>query len=52
MKVIVVSVSTGYVGAKREIEFSVEDDATEEEIEEMAKEAMFSLIDWNFWEKE
>lgn len=38
-------------GTKEEDEFEVEDNATDEEIEEMAKEAAFNYIDWG-WKKD
>lgn len=31
-----------------EFEFEVDDDCTPEEIEELAREAMFEHIEWNF----
>ncbi len=52
MKKIKVSVSTGYTGSKREDEFEIEDDATEEEINEVALEVMFQLIDFGWMEVE
>ena len=30
-------------------EFEVEDNATDDEIEELAKEAAFDCIDWSWW---
>lgn len=39
-------VSTNLVGSDCSFEFEVEDDATEEEIEEIAREAAFDYIDW------
>jgi hypothetical protein len=41
-------VSIGLVGCKREFAFEIEEDATEQEIEEAAKEAMFENIEWNY----
>ena len=52
MKTIIVSVSTGYVGSKKEIEFEVGDEATEDEINEIALETMLEMIDWSWWEKD
>jgi len=49
MKTIVVTVSNGY--ARREDEFEVEDDLTEEEIQKYAFEEMLQMIDWNYYEK-
>lgn len=48
--IIKVSVSTGLVGSKVYEEFEIEDDATEDEIEKIARETMFNLINWS-WEK-
>lgn len=39
-------ITTDVVGASCEFEFEVEDDATEQEIEETAKETAFNLVDW------
>lgn len=52
MKTIVVSISTGYVGSRKECEFEVEDDATEEQINEMALEAMWDMLDYSWYEKD
>lgn len=49
MKRITVHVTTGIQGADRECEIEVEDDATDEQIEEDAKDAMFSMIEWSWW---
>jgi hypothetical protein len=49
MKTIKWHLSIGYAGTDQEDEFEVEDDATDEEIEEMAKDAAFDCIDWG-WE--
>jgi hypothetical protein len=43
--------SIGFPGATQEGEFEVVDDATDEEIEEVAKEEAFDCIDWD-WEIE
>jgi hypothetical protein len=48
MKSFTGCVSTNKVGSECEFEFEVEDDATEEEIEAAAREAMFDHIEWNF----
>lgn len=48
MKTIKVHVSTNRVGSECSDEFEVEDDTTEKEIEEMAKDAMFNMIEWNY----
>jgi len=46
---IKVHVTTGLVGADRECEIEVDDDATDDQIEEQAREAMFELIEWAWW---
>ena len=51
MKTIIVSVTTGYVGAKVKCEIEVADDATDDEIEELALMAMHGMIEWSWWEK-
>lgn len=43
-------VEMGLVGCKREFEFEVEDDATEDEIEETGRDAMFNIISWGYEE--
>ena len=50
MKTIRVEVSTNKVGSEDHIEFEIEDDATEYEIEEIASERIWDLISWN-WEE-
>lgn len=50
MKKIKVTVQTQKVGSKCEITFEIEDDATEEEIEEVAMASMFDMIDWTWQE--
>lgn len=52
MKKIKVWLNTGFAGCVHENEFEVDDDATEEEIEEMAKEIAFNDIDWGWSESE
>lgn len=47
MKKVTWYVSTG-VGCDYEGEFEVEDNATEEEIEKMAKEEAFNYVDWGY----
>jgi hypothetical protein len=44
-----VHVSNGMVGCERTIEIEIDDDKSEDEIEELAKEAMFEMIEW-WWE--
>ena len=48
MKTITVYVSIGLVGCKRECKIEVDDDATPDEIEEAAQEALWSLIEWGW----
>lgn len=50
-KTIIVSVSTGYVGSEATTSFEVDEDETDAAIEELAREAMFGLIEW-YWEVE
>jgi len=50
MKTIEVYVSTGYVGAEKTKTFEIEDDATDEEIEGMALEVMWEMIEFNYKE--
>lgn len=50
MKLIEVSVNTGFVGSTRTRQFEVDDDATEEEIGQLAFEYMCDLIEWEFRE--
>lgn len=48
MKTIQVYVDTGMQGSRVTDTLEVEDDATEEQIEEDAKEVMFNLINWGW----
>ncbi len=48
MKTIQVYVGTGMEGSRITDTFEVEDDATEEQIEEDAKEVMFNMISWGW----
>lgn len=41
-------VRTGLVGSRVKFSFDVPNDTTDEEIEEMATEAMYDNIDWNY----
>lgn len=43
---------TGFAGATHEGEFEIEDNATDEEIEEMAKDDAFQNINWSWWKYE
>ena len=52
MKRIRVSVETNKVGSRCETVIEVEDTATEKQIEEDARDAMFNMIEWNFRELE
>ena len=52
MKKIKVYADSGYVGCKVEDFIEVEDTATEEEIEEIAREAINELIDIGWYEVE
>lgn len=44
------SISTNAVGSECEFDFEVEDDATEEEIEEEARETAFNWVNWEYEE--
>lgn len=48
MKTIKWYLSIGYANAVQEDIFEVEDTATDEEIEEIAKEIVWGYIDWNW----
>ena len=50
MRKIKVTVSTGYSGCGRDCEFAVEDDISDEEIEEIALERVFEMIEWSWHE--
>lgn len=49
---IKVYVSTNKIGSECSTTFDIEDDASEEEIEEIAREEMFNMIEWNWIRKE
>ena len=51
-KIIEVTVSLGLVGCVRTGTIEVEDDASEDEIEETARDALFELITWSWREVE
>lgn len=51
MRKIKIKVSIGLVGCQRTTEIEVEDDATEEEIEKAAFEAVCEMIEWSYEEK-
>lgn len=50
MRKIRVYLNTDLAGCTIEDEFEVDDNASNDEIEEMAKESMFDHIDWG-WEE-
>ena len=50
MRKIKAYLETGFVGCRIEEEFEVEDDATQQQIEEEAREALFNSIDWGWHE--
>lgn len=52
MRIIRVYVSTSKVGSRCETEIEVDDEATEEDITELAQEAMFGMIEWDWREKD
>lgn len=49
---IEVSVSLGLVGCKVKQVIEIEETHTEEEVENIAREIMFSMIEWNWKEIE
>ena len=49
MKRIRVHVSNGYVGCRRETFIDVEEDLTDRDIDDSAREALFEMIEWG-WE--
>ena len=50
MRKIKAYLETGFVVCRFEEEFEVEDDATQQQIEEEAREAIFNSIDWGWHE--
>lgn len=42
------SIRLNLVGCVREFEFEVDDDVSEEEIEQIAREHAFEHVDWNY----
>ena len=44
------TIETNVIGSACEFEFEVEDNATEDEIEEEAKETAFNFINWQYQE--
>ena len=51
MKVFVAYIETTNDGSRCEEEFEVPDDATDEVIEETAKEVAFNMGGWGYYEK-
>ena len=50
MRKVKVCIETGYAGCNHEDEFEVEDDVTENEIDEIAWELACNYITVNWWE--
>lgn len=50
MRKIKVYLETGFAGCRIEEEFEVEDDATDAQLEEQAREAIFDRVDWGWYE--
>lgn len=50
MRKIKAYLDTGFAGCRIEEEFEIENDATQEQIEEEAREAVFNSIDWGWHE--
>lgn len=50
MRKIKVYLETGFAGCRIEEEIEVEDDATDAEVEDLAREAIFDRIDWGWYE--
>lgn len=48
MRTFQLTVSNGLVGCKVTRQFEVEDDATDQDIEEAGRDAMFEVIEWNY----
>jgi len=47
-RTITVYVELGLVGCRRESTIEVDDDAMDDEIEEMARDEMFNMIEWGW----
>lgn len=45
-------VSTGLVGSEQTFSFDVDEDASDDAIEEAAREAMFECIEWSYYADE
>lgn len=50
MKQITVYLDIGLVGCKREKTIEIEDDTPDDEIEEIAQETMFNMMEWGWYE--
>ena len=48
--IIEVSVTTGFQGSRKSRQFEIDDNVSEEELEEIAFEYMIDLIEWD-WKK-
>ena len=51
MRKIKVTVNTGYSGCERDCEFAVEDNMSDEEVDEIALERVFEMIEWSWCEE-
>lgn len=51
MRTIKIYIKTSKVGSQCDDTMEVEDDATDDEIEEMAKDAAFNMMEWGWSEK-
>lgn len=52
MKTIEWHIETGMQGAEWNGEVEIEDDATDEEIEETVRQEVFNIVSWNWWRKD
>lgn len=50
MRKIKAYLDAGFAGCRIEEEFEVEDDATDAQVEEQAREAIFDRVDWGWHE--
>lgn len=48
MRIVKGYVKTSKIGSNKEFEFGIDDHETDQQIEEMARDAMFECIDWSF----
>lgn len=51
MRTIKWTIDTGFVGARHKGSFEVEDDATDEEIDEMIREEVWNCIEFSWTEE-